>query len=138
MQVVKFGLIGILNTVIDFAVLNLLMWIFQIYSGRWIILFNVVAFTLAVTNSYFWNKLWTFKVKDRREVSEEFTKFIVISVIGALINSSIVYSVTKFVNPIGNFTPEIWANVAKLLATGIAMAWNFVGYKFWAFRKGSN
>lgn len=134
-QIAKFGLIGVLNTVVDFAVLNLLMWIFDIYSGTWIIAFNVTAFSLAVINSYIWNRFWTFKIKSRQDVPEEFIKFISISIVGVIINSGIVYSITEFIDPVFGLTPELWANVAKILATGIAMVWNFVGYKFWAFKQ---
>jgi len=134
-QIVKFGLVGVLNTVVDFAVLNFLMWSFDIYSGKWLILLNITSFSLAVVNSYLWNRFWTFKIKRRQEVPEEFAKFISISLVGVVINSSIVYGVTKFIDPIFGLSPEIWANVAKVLATGLAMVWNFVGYKFWAFKK---
>jgi len=134
-QIVKFGLIGVVNTALDFAVLNLLMWIFKIYSGPWIIVFNVTAFSLAVINSYLLNRFWTFKIKSRQDVPEEFVKFISISLVGVFINSGIVYGITGFIEPVFNLTPELWANVAKILATGIAMVWNFIGYKFWAFKK---
>jgi len=133
-QIIKFGLIGVLNTVVDFAILNLLMWTFKMYSGPWIIVFNVASFSLAVVNSYIWNRFWTFKMKSRQDVPEEFVKFISVSLIGVVINSGIVYSITAFIDPVSGLSSELWANVAKVLATGVAMVWNFVGYKFWAFK----
>lgn len=133
-QIVKFGIVGVSNTVVDFAVLNFLMWVFKINSGTWMIVFNVAAFSLAVINSYIWNRYWTFKMKSREEVPEEFMKFLLISVVGVFINSGIVYSGTTFLTPLFGLSAGLWANGIKLMATGVAMIWNFIGYKLWAFR----
>ncbi|MFC1700542.1 GtrA family protein [Patescibacteria group bacterium] len=131
-QIAKFALIGFSNAAIDFGVLNLLMWQTGIYKGGFIIVFNVVAFIVAVINSYSWNKVWTFQSKGGN-VKSEFIQFITIAVIGSAINTSIVYGVSTFVPPI--FSPELWVNFAKVLATFFSMVWNFVGYKFIVFKK---
>ena len=136
-QILKFGIVGMSNTIVDFAILNLLIWTFKIYSGSWIILFNIISFTLAVINSYVWNKYWTFKAKEKKDAAQEFSKFLFVSVIGAVINSGIVYGVSTFIDPLFDLSSGLWANIAKILATGFALVWNFVGYKFWAF-KGEN
>ncbi|MBU1178488.1 GtrA family protein [Patescibacteria group bacterium] len=134
-QIVKFGLIGVSNTIVDFALLNFLMWVFKITSGSWMIVFNIVAFSAAVINSYVWNRFWTFKIKSREEVPEEFVKFLLISLVGALINSGIVFSGTTYFAPLFSLSAGLWANGVKLIATGVAMVWNFIGYKLWAFKK---
>lgn len=133
-QILKFGIVGISNTVVDFAILNLLFWVFKIYSGSWIILFNIISFSMAVLNSYIWNKYWTFKAKEKKEAKQQFSKFLFISVIGAVINSGIVYGVSTFIDPLFDLSSGLWANIAKILATGFALVWNFIGYKFWAFK----
>jgi putative flippase GtrA len=134
LQVLKFGVTGVMNTGIDFLVLNGLMWLTKTYSGTLIILLNIVSFSIAVTNSYLWNKYWTFKVKAKDEIPQEFAKFITVSLIGAIINSSILFVFTTFVDPLFGISEGLWANVGKLLATGIALIWNFIGYKFWALK----
>lgn len=133
-QILKFGVTGVMNTGIDFLVLNGLMWVTSTYSGTLIILLNVVSFSVAVTNSYLWNKYWTFKVKAKDEIPQEFAKFITVSIIGAIINSSILFAFTTFVDPLFEISEGLWANIGKLLATGIALIWNFIGYKFWALK----
>ncbi len=138
LQIAKFGLVGISNTIVDFAVLNLLIWTTKIYSGNWLILFNIASFTMAVVNSYFWNKYWTFQSKDKKEAASEFSKFLFISVIGAIINSSIVYGISTYIEPLFNLSAGIWVNLAKILATGVALVWNFIGYKFWAFKENND
>jgi putative flippase GtrA len=138
LQIIKFGLVGVSNTLVDFAVLNLLTWTTKIYSGNWIILFNIASFTAAVINSYIWNKYWTFKKKQRSDTAQEFSKFLFVSIIGAVINSGIVYTVTTYIDPLFDLSSGLWVNVAKILATGVALVWNFVGYKFWAFKENNN
>lgn len=67
--------------------------------------------------------------------SGEFTKFMVVSVIGTFINSSVVGLVTGFIPPLFGTNPELWANLAKVAATAVALVWNFTGYKLLVFKK---
>ncbi len=133
-QFSKFVVIGFMNTGIDFAILNLLMWRTGIYQGKWIILLNIISFSIAVSNSYFWNKYWTFKDRDEVE-AKEFSQFVIVTLIGVAINTSIVYGVTTLVPPMFGLGPELWANLAKVAATGISLIWNFIGYKFFVFKR---
>jgi len=134
-QFSKFVVIGFMNTAIDFGVLNFLMWLFVIYSGKWLILLNMASFTVAVINSYFWNKLWVFKDKGESETSKKFSQFILITLIGMIINSSIVFGVATYISPFFGLSQKVWANLAKVAATGFSLIWNFAGYKFIVFKK---
>lgn len=134
-QISKFAIIGVLNTGIDFAVLNLLMWQTGIYSGRYIILLNAISFSVAVINSYFWNKFWIFRAKETTQTGKEFFQFIAITLVGMAINTAIVFSVTTLIPPMFGLSVELWANLAKVVATGISLIWNFTGYKLIVFKK---
>jgi putative flippase GtrA len=134
-QFIKFAFVGGINTGIDFAVLNSLMWISGIYKGEDIIFFNIIAFTVATINSYFMNKHWTFKAREKKEAGKEFSQFFLISLIGISINTSIVYSITTFIEPSFGLSSPLWANFAKASATVISLVWNFIGYKFIVFKK---
>ncbi|MDP3993562.1 MAG: GtrA family protein [Candidatus Doudnabacteria bacterium] len=59
-QLISFAGIGILNTAIDFAVLNLLASFLGVYTGIGIGIINAASFTVAVFHSYYWNKVWAF------------------------------------------------------------------------------
>ncbi len=133
-QFSKFIVIGFMNTAIDFAILNFLMWWTGIYSGASIILLNIISFSIAVFNSYFWNKYWTFRDLDKIE-AKEFSQFILVTLIGLAINSSIVYGITTLISPMFGISPELWANLAKAAATGFSLIWNFIGYKFIVFNR---
>lgn len=135
LQFGKFFIVGILNTGLDFAVLNFLMWITQTYKGTSIIIFSTISFSIAVTNSYFLNKYWTFGDQSKEKAPQQFIKFMGVAIIGLILNNSIIYAITTLINPIFGLTLVLWANFAKVIATGVVLAWNFAGYKLFVFKK---
>lgn len=137
-QIGKFVIVGFINTGVDFAIFNLLMRLFGVYKDKTIILLNVISFTVAAINSYFWNKFWVFRAREADEpgeVAAEFFQFFAIAGIGAVINSAVVYGITTFIPSLFGIGPQLWANAAKAVATGISLLWSFVGYKFIVFKK---
>jgi putative flippase GtrA len=137
-QAGKFVIVGIVNTLIDFGVLNLLMYLTNITSGIGYAAFKGISFLVAVTNSYFMNKFWTFKSTGQERKGKEFLQFFAVSCVGFAINvgvASLVVNVISKSFPGLGFSAKFWANIGALAATFCAMAWNFVGYKFIVFKK---
>ncbi len=134
-QFLKFATVGVSNTLVDIGVLNLLMYLSGVYQGTSIIVFNIISVSLAIINSYIWNKYWTFGSKEKDNQAQEFGTFVAVSLGGALINTFVVYSLTTFLDPAFGLGKELWANAAKVLAIGLAWLWNFNGYKFFVFKK---
>jgi putative flippase GtrA len=132
-QIVKFLEVGVLNTFIDIGILNVLVWVSGITSGAGLAPLNTVSFLCAATNSYYWNKFWTFK-KEGQMKGKEFFQFLVISIIGWGINTGIVVLGTTFLSPVAALSAGAWVNIMKLVATFVSMAWNFIGYKFIVFK----
>lgn len=135
LQFGKFFVVGILNTGLDFAILNFLMWMSNTYEGQSIVYFNTISFSIAVLNSYILNKYWTFGDSSKAQAPQQFMKFFGVSAIGWGLNTGIMYSVTTLISPIFGLSPALWANFAKLMATGVVLAWNFAGYKLFVFKK---
>lgn len=135
LQFGKFFVVGILNTGLDFLILNFLMWMTNTYEGQSIVVFNTISFSIAVINSYLLNKYWTFGDKSKEQAPQQFIKFLSVSAVGWGLNTGIVYSITTLISPIFGLSPALWANVAKLMATGVVLAWNFAGYKLFVFKK---
>lgn len=134
-QFSKFVIVGFVNTGIDFAVLNAEMALTGIASGKAMFLLNAISFSIATTNSFFLNKHWTFQSKESEKSGVKFSQFLGVSIVGIVINSAIVFALTTYMPPIMGLSPKLWANAAKVFATGISLVFNFVGYKFWVFKK---
>ena len=132
-QFIRFCMVGVLNAIIDFSVLNILSFTTKIYHGPWIILFNTISFIIAVTNSYIVNQRWTFRHNNPKSKTQ-FGKFILVNIGGTLINSAIVFIITTYVSG-STHHPETWLNIAKILALLPSTFWNFFGTKHFVFHK---
>ncbi len=141
-QIIKFSLIGVLNTTVDLLILNIMATIFTITAGTGFAIIKSCSFIGAVVCSYFANKYWTFDDKSKRDRVKKFSQFLLVSLIGMLINVSVAtIVVTSFKLPINNIlqlavlTDRVWINLGALTGTAVGLIWNFVGYKFFVFRK---
>jgi len=135
LQFSKFFVVGILNTGIDFLVLNILMRLTNTYEGPSIVYFNTISFSVAVINSYILNKYWTFGDSSKVQAPQQFIKFFGVSAVGWGLNTGIMYSVSTLISPLFGLSPALWANFAKAMATGVVLLWNFAGYKLFVFKK---
>ncbi len=136
-QAAKFILVGILNTFVDLGVLNLLIFISGISGGWGYSAFKGISFTIAVINSYFWNKFWTFRKPKTVTPGKEFLQFFIVSAMGFGINVGIASLVVNLIGPHFEFSgisQTLWANIGAVVATFVAMAWNFIGYKLFVFK----
>ena len=131
-QFVRFICVGLLNTGVDFGILNLLMFLTGISSGVGYSLFKAISFIIASINSYFFNKNWTFK-KGKKLEKKEFTKFFIVNFMSFCINIGVASFFVNFVNPIDNLSPQIWGNISALMAVGMTTLFNFFGYKYFVF-----
>lgn len=129
-QFSKFGLIGVANTVINFGVFNLFVYISNLTSGPYVSLFSALAFCAALVNSYIWNSHWSFENKNPR-TTEEFIVFFLVTFVGLAINTLIV---TILVHSNPNAT-KLYDNFANLVATLVTMLWSFFGFKFIVFKE---
>lgn len=134
-QLSKFGLIGIANTVIDLGIYNLFIFLSDVSSGYLIAVFKSFSVLAAIANSYVWNKFWSFEKKEANNVGEEFTQFLLVSLVGLLLNVGITTFVVNVIGTPTGITEKTWANVGALTASILVLTWNFVGYKFLVFKK---
>ncbi|MFH0852465.1 MAG: GtrA family protein [bacterium] len=149
-QIAKFAVIGGFNTLVDWGVLSLVIFIFRqsfaIEAGDNLLmissltvafysLFKAISFVVAATNGYFWNKFWTFKRESTEKMSKEFLQFFVITFFGFLINVAIASGIFKYITPPLGLNSDQWGIVAAVVATAISMVWNFLGYKFIVFEQ---
>lgn len=146
----RFVVVGLVNTGIDFIILNLLSNLtgVGIHDPK-IVYLNVISFSIATTNSYFLNKHWAFEDASKGQ-SKQFSIFLLVSVLGAALNTAVLkFSVTLFPSAFASLSHlitlilplSVWnsidltLNLAKVFATGVSLVWNFVGYKLFVFKK---
>lgn len=133
----KFAVVGFMNASIDFGTLNLLSVLTSTSSGFLVGGINIPGFLLAATNSYFWNKFWVFG-DSGDNVFADLPKFSIVILSGALLNSGLVIFLTTYIGPHFGVSAGQWLNVSKVAASATMLAWNFLGYKFFAFNSPTN
>lgn len=137
MQLLRFAVVGVLNTLIDFGVLNGLLWLDGYHLGWRLAVCNGLAFAAANGNSYLLNKRWTFG--DAQPISVcQVGLFAGLTSIGMVINSLVIYLLTFSGWAPLSLPAVAWINVAKVAATFASMAWNFYSYRHWVFSAKSN
>jgi putative flippase GtrA len=150
-QAGKFGLIGVLNTVIDYTIFISLTKIFSIPLDRvWVAKF--FSGSVAMANSFYFNRRWVFHHVDH--TGKRAFRFVVTTLVAVYIIQILVvqfFSTHTFVgtffydiaNSLGIITlaPQIFTRsfviktVAFAIGVGTTMVWNFTLYKLWAFRE---
>lgn len=120
MQLFKFGVVGVLATVLDFLFLYLFTDVFGIYY----LLSAAVSFVLSTLFNYVASMRFVFSSKfNKDEKSKEVLLFVILSVIGLLLNQFLMW---LFVEKI-----TLYYMLAKIVATFFVMAWNFISRKIW-------
>lgn len=137
-QFLKFAVVGVLNTVVDFLVFQLL----NLTLG-WTYLAQVIGYSAGVLNSYFWNSRWTFR-KEHRRSAREASAFLAVNLVSLGVSLGVLWLCRS---PFG--MTDAWAagwvpawlggfvkgdTVAKLIATPCAIFVNFIGNKLFVFR----
>ena len=129
----KFAAVGFLSASIDFAILNAMSAFSGITAGGTVGFVNVPGFLVAVINGYLWNRLWVFRTDDGDKLFHDFPKFLGVTTVGLAINSGIIILLTTLFASPASIGTTAWLNIAKVLASVVALVWNFVGYKFLVF-----
>jgi len=120
-QFLKFGLVGVLNTLVQFVVFILLFRVvhfpMMVSSG--------LGYAAGILNSYLINRVWTFEVEAKPQAGE-FLRFVVVNIVAMGVN----LGTLKLLVSGGGLLPEL----SQVLAIGSSLVVNFVGNKWWTFR----
>ena len=111
-RVVRFGLVGVLNTAVDFALFALLF-----YGAEWPLLgANAAAYSVAAVNSYLLNKYWTFGDTSRgRAAILRGMLFVVLNLVGLALASAAIWVLAQILHPL----------VAKAGSIAVGFVWNY-------------
>jgi putative flippase GtrA len=119
-QFVKFGIVGVSNTLITFAVYTVLLKVF----GVWYLAASAIGFVVGATNGFLWNRRWTF----REHVGDALTpvRWFVVQGCGLALNLGLVY---VFVHD-----AALDKLVGQACATAVVTVLTFFANRAWTFR----
>lgn len=122
-EFIRFTIVGGIGTIINLAIL----YSFTEFLNIFYIISAIIAFIVAATNNFIFNKIWTFKEEIRDKIFLKYTQFFVVSVIALLVNIFFLYVFTEYLG--------IYYLISQLIAIGISLIINFLGNKLWTFQK---
>jgi len=119
-QFVKFGIVGVSNTLLTFIVYTLLLKVF----GVWYLAASTVGFIAGATNGFLLNRRWTF----REHVGDGLTavRWAIVQTCGLAINLGLLF---LFVSEAG-----LDKLLAQALATVFVTVTTFIANRSWTFR----
>lgn len=138
----KFSVVGTIGAVVDFGLLYLL----HVVAGLPIALANTFSFTAAVLSNFTWNRYWTYPDSRSKPIRKQLAQFFVVNIAGWGINTGILlllrYPCVALVGTTARalalaFSQEtlykLGYNLAKAIATGVVLFWNFFVNRFWTY-----
>lgn len=121
-QFVKFNLVGVLNTIVDFVIYSLFCMM-----GVHYLLSQVISYCFGVGNSYLLNSLWTFG-RERKHTLNEFGRFLLVNLVSLCVSLGMLWLCH---NPFGIENDLL----CKVIATPVSLLVNFTGNKLFVFPK---
>ena len=131
-QFVKFGLVGAMNTAVDYLTYLITLLIFtrlHWFGEKAYLVSTVLGFVVSFFNMFFWNNKYVFKKgedEQRSALASLVKLFISYSVTGMIIRPVFIYILVDIIG-----CPETIAPIPILLIT---IPLNFILSKLWAFR----
>ena len=158
-EVFRFGLVGVVNTVVDYVTFITLTVVFQIPLSRvWMAKYPSSALGMAV--SFVLNRRFVFRSTERRAEGQAF-RFITATVIGIFVIQNLLTQlfasklqffgieafrvmdaaglsrvrITLLDRELGITKGFTIKTVAFALGAFVSIFWNFLAYKYWVFRQ---
>lgn len=145
-KIAKFGLVGVINTLIDFSIYNLLTGKRFKFSR---VKANLVSTTIAMLFSFFANQRFVFKAQGGSFWMQAITFYLVTAFGLYVLQNLVIYTLTSkwklipniaivVVHAVGlkrKLSDEfVSRNTAKLAATAVSLVWNFILFQYVVFR----
>jgi putative flippase GtrA len=123
-QFIKFGIVGLSNTIIAYAIYFLL-----VYFNLHYIFASIIAFIFSVLNSFFWNNKYVFKKQheQKRNILHSLLKtYLSYAFTGLLLQNILLFVFIDIMH--------ISTYIAPLFGLAITVPLNFILNKLWAFK----
>lgn len=129
-EIIRFGIVGGTGTLVDFTTFNISIIVFSL-SVFWA---TVISFIFSITNNFILNKIWTFKSKSPTtgHMLKEMAKFFSMGLVTFGLNLALMMFFSNY-TVLGQSIMGL--NIAKIICIVIISICNYVGSRFWVFRK---
>jgi dolichol-phosphate mannosyltransferase len=127
---IKFALIGGIGTLINLAILWVAVEIFFVHY-LWA---AALAFVVADTNNFIWNRWWTFRSKGK--IHLQYPQFLLVSVDGLMLNLILLKTIVEDLMPalgIGEDRASLFLVIAQVIAIFLVSIYNFFANSLWTF-----
>jgi putative flippase GtrA len=127
---IKFATVGFFGAVVDFSILNILVFLFGVPKEY----ANLVSVTCAIISNFIWNRLWTFPESQGDAFHTQFGQFALVNLVGLAINQTVFLLSDHYVfEPMLLPHKTIPLNLAKACAIGVVLFWNFGANRVWTY-----
>lgn len=130
-QLLRFGLVGGLNTLLDILILNTLLLLFPTTSTTTLLVYNALAFSLGAVNSFLLNKYWTFGHRQSTTLNE-LSRFTMTTLCGIGWSSLVLWLASSMLHPLV-LNATLWANAAKIVSVASSALLSYLGMRLWVF-----
>ncbi|MBT4174812.1 GtrA family protein [archaeon] len=121
-QILKHAVVGGAGTVLNLGILYVMVE----FLGLFYIFGAGIAFFIAVSNNFFWNKKWTFHNKSH-QYKKQYFEYIVVSLMALVLGLGFLAFFVEIL--------ELWYMLAQLFTILIVGVNTFIWNKFWVFKK---
>lgn len=116
-QIAKFGVVGILATLLDYG----LLFALTEWAGHYYLLSSMLSFSISTIFNYVASVRWVFVVNQKYSKTRNFVLFVILSIIGLGLNALAMWLGVEFLH---------WHYmIVKIGATALVMVWNFITRK---------
>ena len=133
----KFAVVGLTGTVVDFGLLNLLRLLFNIP----LVWAQAISFLCAVINNFLWNRYWTYPESRSKGAPKQLIQFFIISIVGIFIRTPLIpwldQVILSYIEnnqitlPLANHV--VSQNLALAISIIIILFWNFFANRYWTY-----
>ena len=118
-EFIKFGIVGVSNTLITFLVYNILLKLGMNY-----LVANIIGYICGMINGFIWSKNWVFKVDNESKMY--FIKFALVNLLSLVISTGLLMVLVKQLS--------FNTTIAQLITTCITVVINYLLNKIWTFK----
>jgi len=135
---VKFLIVGVISTFVDFGFMNLFTLLFNIP----LIIAQALSFLIAVLESFLLNRYWIYPDSRSKSPYNQLLQFMLINLVGIGVRTLLIPIFYRVINSVLSKSPievifrlkdVISQNISLAIVVGIVLLWNFFANRYWTY-----